>query len=382
MTLVGYFNATRELAGMRRYMDDDITTRVRSNGSRKGQDTLSDRIVSKAGMLGIQELTSRISSSDIGAALKRLETGFDPERDTSARRQALLREYAVAIKEKREPRATMTPLRRQAVDVVLATSMLQVGVDVSRFGLMLVVGQPKNTAEYIQASSRVGRDAKRPGLVVTLYNWSRPRDLAHYEDFEHYHATFYRQVEALSVTPFTRRALDRGVAATYVAALRHAAYDTSRNLDAHDVDLDGPLAAEVERRLLDRAERVGRERARQYLAERLDRLKDEWRRKRDESSAALGYRKEKRKNTVVSGLLRRADGSQWTDLTVGMSMRETENEINLLLPGGGAFLDEPAGTGPDWNFGASDTDTDPDAAATVDSDEYGTTAGGAGKGQR
>ncbi|MET7839193.1 DISARM system helicase DrmA [Streptomyces sp. NPDC005356] len=375
MTLVGYFNATRELAGMRRYMDDDITTRVRSNGSRRGQDTLADRIVSKAGMLSIQELTSRVSSSDIGAALKRLEIGFDPERDTSDRRRAFLREYAIAMQEKREPRAAMTPTARQAVDVVLATSMLQVGVDVSRFGLMLVVGQPKNTAEYIQASSRVGRDAKRPGLVVTLYNWSRPRDLAHYEDFEHYHATFYRQVEALSVTPFTRRALDRGVAATYVAALRQAAYDTSRNLDAHHVDLNGPLARDVERRLLERAERVGGERPRQYLSERLDRLKDEWRRKRDENTSALGYRKEKRKTTIVSGLLKRADGSQWTELTVGMSMRETENEINLLLPGGGAFLEEPSGGGPDWNFGTSgsDADTDDDMAATVDSDEYGPT---------
>ncbi|PNG22728.1 helicase [Streptomyces cahuitamycinicus] len=373
MTLVGYFNATRELAGMRRYMDDDITTRVRSNGSRKGQDTLSDRIVSKAGMLGIQELTSRISSSDVGAALKRLEIEFDPERDTSVRRRAFLREYAAAMKDKREPRASMTPTVRQAVDVVLATSMLQVGVDVSRFGLMLVVGQPKNTAEYIQASSRVGRDAARPGLVVTLYNWSRPRDLAHYEDFEHYHATFYRQVEALSVTPYTRRALDRGVAATYVAALRHAAYDFSRNLDAHHLDLDGPLAQEVERRLLERAERVGGDLPRQYLSERLDRLKDEWRRKRDESSSALAYRKEKHKTTVVNGLLRRADGSRWTELTVGMSMRETENEINLLLPGGGAFLEEPSGDGPDWTFGASgaDPDTDPDTASTVDSDEYG-----------
>ncbi|MER7394878.1 DISARM system helicase DrmA [Streptomyces sp. NPDC000151] len=387
MTLVGYFNATRELAGMRRYMDDDITTRVRSNGSRRGQETLADRIVGRAGMLSIQELTSRISSADVGAALKRLEVEFDPERDTSDRRRAFLREYAVAHKEKRLPRATMTPTAKQAVDVVLATSMLQVGVDVSRFGLMLVVGQPKNTAEYIQASSRVGRDAARPGLVVTLYNWSRPRDLAHYEDFEHYHATFYRQVEALSVTPFTRRALDRGVAATYVAALRQAAYETSRNLDASWVDLDGPLAQDVERRLLERAERVAPgDRARQYLSERLDRLKDEWRRKREESSATLGYRKEKRKKTVVSGLLRRADGSQWTELTVGMSMRETENEINLLLPGGGAFFEESSsGGGPDWHFGASDSDsgTDPDVAATVDSDEYGPTSSGtARKGQR
>ncbi|MFL9683476.1 DISARM system helicase DrmA [Streptomyces sp. KL110A] len=373
MTLVGYFNATRELAGMRRYMDDDITTRVRSNGSRKGQETLSDRIVSRAGMLSIQELTSRISSSDIGVALKRLEIEFDAERDTSVRRRAFLREYAAAMNEKREPRASMTPSLRQAVDVVLATSMLQVGVDVSRFGLMLVVGQPKNTAEYIQASSRVGRDAARPGLVVTLYNWSRPRDLAHYEDFEHYHATFYRQVEALSVTPYTRRALDRGVAATYVAALRHATYDSSRNLDAHHVDLDGPPARDVERRFLERAERVGGDRPRQYLSERLDRLKDEWRRKRDESSSALGYRKEKHKTTVVNGLLRRADGSRWTELTVGMSMRETENEINLLLPGGGAFLEEPSGGGPDWTFGVSgaDSDTTSDTASTVDSDEYG-----------
>ncbi len=88
-------------------------------------------------------------------------------------------------------------------DAVLATSMLQVGVDVTRLGLMLVVGQPKNTAEYIQASSRVGRDPDRPGLVVTLGNWARPRDLAHFEQFRHYHETFYAQVEALSVTPFS-----------------------------------------------------------------------------------------------------------------------------------------------------------------------------------
>ena len=131
------------------------------------------------------------------------------------------------------------------VDVVLATSMLQVGVDVSRFGLMVVTGQPKNTAEYIQASSRVGRSADKPGLVVTLYNWSRPRDLAHYEDFEHYHATYYRQVEALSVTPYTRRALDRGTAATFVAAVRNAIEPYSRDADAQDVDLDGEVVGQV-----------------------------------------------------------------------------------------------------------------------------------------
>src|SRR6476646_5829077 len=109
-----------------------------------------------------------------------------------------------------------------------------VGVDVQRLGLMLVVGQPKNTAEYIQASSRVGRDAARPGLVVTLYNWTRPRDLAHFEDFEPYHSSFYRRVEALSVTPVSRRSLDRTTAAMFIAAVRHAALAYSANPDAFD----------------------------------------------------------------------------------------------------------------------------------------------------
>ena len=98
--------------------------------------------------------------------------------------------------------------------------MLQVGVDVQRLGLMLVVGQPKNTAEYIQASSRVGRDPERPGLVVTLGNWARPRDLAHYEQFRHYHETFYSQVEALSVTPYSPTSLERGLDGLLVSAAR------------------------------------------------------------------------------------------------------------------------------------------------------------------
>ncbi|MFG3281078.1 DISARM system helicase DrmA [Streptomyces sp. NPDC048111] len=378
MTLVGYFNATRELAGMRRYLDDDITTRVRRNGSRKGRDTIADRIVSRTGMLEIQELTSRISSAEIGATLKRLESGFDPDYETSARRRALIAEALEARRDKRDPRALPTPGLKRAVDVVLATSMLQVGVDVSRFGLMLVVGQPKNTAEYIQASSRVGRDAKRPGLVVTLYNWSRPRDLAHFEDFGYYHATFYRQVEALSVTPFTRRALDRGTAPTYVAALRQAAYEHSRNGDAATLDLDGEIAARVEERLLERAERVDGERAREYLSDRIEALKDEWRSRRS-AGGSLGYRKEKKKDARFTPLLRRADGARWDVLTVPMSMRETENELNLLLPGSGPngiFLDQPSHGGPRWNFGAGGAPGTGDDGvdlgdSPVGSDEYG-----------
>src|SRR5206468_3030655 len=191
--------------------------------------------------------------ADIADVLKHLEYGFDEDLDTSVRRAAVAAEYKAARAEKREPNL---PKRTgpDPIDIVLATSMLQVGVDVSRFGLMVVTGQPKNTAEYIQASSRVGREASRPGLVVTLYNWSRPRDLAHFEDFEDYHSTFYRQVEALSVTPYARRSIDRGAAATFVAAVRHTDDRYSINPAAGQVPIGGATVDEVVDRLLARAE--------------------------------------------------------------------------------------------------------------------------------
>lgn len=384
-TLVGYFNATRELAGMRRYLDDDITTRVRRHGRRKG---LSDRLLGSR-MLEIAELTSRISSADISEVLKRLEIRFDPELDTSDRRRAIgtdLKEmfdsrdsrgefqrapHALAERQRERQRTGTVP-----VDVVLATSMLQVGVDVSRFGLMVVTGQPKNTAEYIQASSRVGRTADRPGLVVTLYNWARPRDLAHYEDFEHYHATFYRQVEALSVTPFTRRSLDRGTAGMLVAAVRNIDDAHARNTDAATVPLSGGVLSRVVDRLLRRAAAVDGERGRGYLEERIKRFTDRWAQLRSADDAALGYEEQKKQG--LRGLLKRAGNGSWDDCTVAMSMRETENEINLLVP---ADLAAPGFGAPGWTF-----DTPEGAAETEESrpdgDEMGDTTLAARKAAR
>jgi hypothetical protein len=370
MTLVNYFNATRELAGMRRALDDQVANRVRRHGRRKG---LSDRIVTRTGSLAITELTSRISSADISEALKKLENGFDPRLDTSVRRRAIAANYAAS----RKDGTSVHPLAQESfsrggdgpVDVVLATSMLQVGVDVSRFGLMVVTGQPKNTAEYIQASSRVGRAADKPGLVVTLYNWARPRDLAHYEDFEHYHATFYRQVEALSVTPYTRRSLDRGTAAALVAAIRNAEDSYSRNRDAHDVPLDGPVASRVIQRMLRRAEAIGLERGRGYLEERIKRFTDVWQQLRTAQDQRLGY-EEAKGAAQLRGLLRRAGDGKWDDQTVAMSMRETENEINLLVP---AEISVPTYGEPDWSFTAATAD-EPDDDSNPEGDELGDSA--------
>ena len=168
MTLVGYFNSLRELGGTRRLVEDDIRTRLKR---------MSERGLKDRKFINLDELTSRKDSTDIPLILDRLETPFDPilEAENKAKRKA---------GQKVE--------RPDPLDVILATNMISVGVDIKRLGLMVACGQPKNTAEYIQATSRVGRSY--PGLVITVYNWARPRDLSHYERFEHYHATFYQHV--------------------------------------------------------------------------------------------------------------------------------------------------------------------------------------------
>jgi hypothetical protein len=220
MTMVGYFNATRELAGMARYMADDVANRVGHPTRGSG---FPRRYGAAFGSLHIAELTSRIASAEIGRTLDRLGLEFDPAFDSTDAIEARI--VASGAGEKVD-RRTDSPF-----DVVLATSMLQVGVDVQRLGLMLVVGQPKNTAEYIQASSRVGRDpSDRPGLVVTLGNWARPRDLAHFEQFRHYHETFYAQVEALSVTPYSPTSLARGIDGLLVSVARVIAAATPEGL--------------------------------------------------------------------------------------------------------------------------------------------------------
>jgi len=142
MTLVGYFNALRELGGMRRLVEDEVASRLRK-ADRRG---LANRR-----FLEVKELTSRIGSTDIPNILDQLSARHDPAREKGS---------------------------THPIDVVLATNMISVGVDVSRLGLMVVVGQPKATAEYIQATSRVGRETWGPGLVFTIYNWARPATLA------------------------------------------------------------------------------------------------------------------------------------------------------------------------------------------------------------
>jgi hypothetical protein len=365
MTLVDYFSSTVELAGMRRMVEDDITRRVRRL-SRRG---LSNRPTP----LMLTELTSRINSADIGRALASAGNEFVSALDSTAAHQniqalAKARRDATSPKEKKaaeEAYQEATGKRDFAgrpIDVLLATSMLQVGVDVARLGLMVVTGQPKNSAEYIQASSRVGRDSSRPGLVAVIYNWARPRDLAHFETFAHYHETAYAKVEALSVTPFADRAMDRGLAAVLVALVRHARPEFEPEAGAHRVpdarnDQDIVDLVEV---LATRAGYVTgdpavAQRARQHAGS----LLDLWvHRRKSLDNAGLTYRK--RSDSTVP--LLEASPTKTEEFSVGWSLREVEPEINLVIDvPAPEIADTPAWTyGPPKQDGVSARPDEPD----------------------
>lgn len=207
-TLLMYFNALRELGGALVQVSDDVPDSIALYSSYRGEE---ERILEAP-----KELTSKVSQREIGETLKDLS----------------------------KPHGTIG-----SVDVVLATNMVSVGVDVPRLGLMLVVGQPKTRSEYIQSTSRVGR-SNHPGLVVCMLNAMKSRDRSHYETFSSWHRTLYRDVEATSVTPFASRSRDRVLKAVLVAMIRHAdpAMRDVPNLKLANPKLLTEITNEIERR--------------------------------------------------------------------------------------------------------------------------------------
>lgn len=347
LTLVDYFSATRELAGMRRYLEDDVTTRVSSPDKSTGYPR-------RRTPLKLGELTSRISSSEIGKTLTHLASPFDPDTDTTAGRAII----AAKLKAGEE----LAP-RELPYDVVLATSMLQVGVDVPRLGLMMIVGQPKNTAEYIQASSRVGRDGAKPGLVVTLANRARPRDMAHYEQFEHYHDTFYANVEALSVTPFSEAALERGLTGLIVSAARviDATESTAQTLSAEANTGAGRIAVRratvdaLVEKLVARVDIAADTGAASSMKSKIVLRLDKWTDRATATSGALTYSRKTLPNQIVEQLLVSPEDSIGDEgdrlFQVANSMREVQPEIDLLVsPFPGKLAEPVTAATPKWTF--------------------------------
>lgn len=231
-TILGYFNSLRVLGAAYIQSIDDVRDRIGVVAGRGGTTKRETR--------DPRELTSRKKASEIPEELKALQTAMpDPA----------------------------------SPDIVLATNMISVGVDVDRLGLMVVMGQPQTTSEYIQSTSRVGR--RHPGLVLTLFNASRSRDLSHYESFTSYHRSLYRQVEATGATPFAPRALDRGLHGLLVILARHlldgAAGDKSVRVP---VDTGGLRSvAEV---IVARARSVAGPATADEVQRSLDALVDQW----------------------------------------------------------------------------------------------------------
>jgi hypothetical protein len=211
-TLLGYFNSLRVLGAAKLQVQDDVTDRLNYLG------LLHD---TEPREIDEVELTSRVPSAEIPLNLKRIERRY-PD--------------------------------KKVVSVLLATNMISVGVDVERLGLMVIMGQPQATSEYIQATSRVGR--RFPGLVFALYNAGRSRDRSHYENFVSYHSALYRQVESSSVTPFSPRARDRGLHAVLIALARLLRTKFRPNASASDVDQLSQDLADVRQIILSRAKNV------------------------------------------------------------------------------------------------------------------------------
>ncbi len=321
MTVLGYFNSLRELGGARRILEEQVQNTVKSYGGHK-------RIGEKHGLFRdrktfseVVELTSRVSTDKVAEARRRLEATFGD---------------------------------KQRVDCAIATNMISVGLDIPRLGLMVVLGQPKTHAECIQATSRVGRDDERPGLVVTLLNIHKPRDRSHYERFRHYHETFYRPVEVSSVTPFSSRALDPGFAGALVALARHA---EPRLTPPQGVAEIAEVRVALERRLLDAfLERVRgqpfvdeaeREERLRSVQNRVVELLDSWLKVvQDYQQKGVAVQYQKYELTQPRPLLREMldqefESEHHRKFKANRSLRDVEPQVNLFLKDlGGAPVEE------------------------------------------
>ncbi len=298
-----YFNALRELGGARRIVEDEVKVRLASYGDERRRVMPPDQPFANRSLREVLELTSRENTDKVAEAKERL------------------------AKDARDP---------QAVDVALATNMISVGLDIQRLGLMVVQGQPKAAAEYIQATSRVGRQADKPGLVLALLNVHKPRDRLHYEGFRQFHACFYRAVEATSVTPWAARALDRALAAVVVAAVRHLIPLLTPDGAAGDISDYKNIRADILKIILDRAPAAAVVGGHGALIQAVDELLDAWEklasdRKANAENLPYGYPKQRSLlHDPLDPLLDSLD-PLYRHFRAARSMRDVEHSLAMKI---------------------------------------------------
>jgi hypothetical protein len=297
MTLVGYFASLRELGGMRRLLEDSVKARCRQMDVRG--------LAVRTG-ISVEEMTSRRRASDIPQILARLETKIPLD------------------SEKR------SDLPQRPIDTLIATNMISVGVDVPRLGLMVVTGQPKSTSEYIQATSRVGRET--PGIVLTVYNFSRARDVSHYEAFRGYHSAYHTHVENPSVTPFASGAIDRGLSAVFVGMSRLSELKLNSENSAETAANNTNALVNAREALRARAELCCDEASEiERLVSLAENRQDNWIKKCLLQGQGLRY---KDNDGTRVPLLKRSDDGSWKEFTCLNSLRGVEQTSHLVLVDG------------------------------------------------
>jgi hypothetical protein len=304
LTALCYFNALRELGGARRIVEDEVRSKLAVYGTERRRISPLDQPFANRRLRDVLELTSRESTDKVAAA-----------------KEALAKPCA-------DP--------AQGVDVALATNMISVGLDIGRLGLMLVQGQPKAAAEYIQATSRVGRLADKPGFVLVLLNAHKPRDRLHYEGFRHFHECFYRAVEATSVTPWAARAMDRALAPVVVAAARHLIPALTPDAEAGEIAGYNSARAMIVKMILDRAPPADVVGGHAALRIAIDQLLDAWEALANDKRANAerlyyGYPREKALlHDPLDPLLATLDPN-YRRFTAGRSMRDVEHAAVLKI---------------------------------------------------
>lgn len=220
-TNLTFFSSLNELGNAVALLRSELPTRLKALFRRRGKNV---RYLNR-----VLELTSRRRGDEVARAIDQLQTPYETQK---------------------------------ALDICLATSMIEVGIDVDRLGLMTIIGQPKTTAQYIQVTGRVGRKTDvNPGLVLVVYKPYRPRDRSFYEHFQSYHEHLYSQVEPNSLTPFSTPVLEKALHAVIIAHIRmwHAGVEPDRvsekNFDAA-VDILRDRASLIEPMSMRELERV------------------------------------------------------------------------------------------------------------------------------
>lgn len=253
-TVVGYFNSLKDLGSSATVIIDRVNTQSEALRLHKFKTLANEVGLTKLNLhWEHNELTSRKSSREIKDALEELEIKYPDER---------------------------------AYSYVLASNMLSVGIDINRLGVMTVYSQPKTNAEYIQATSRVGRS--KPGIVLCLYNSMRSRDRSHYEQFTYYHNTFYKHVEPTSVTPFSFRSIEKALHAVYVALIRHEIPEMRGNEDVVNYDRNDLRVQKIKEYILERVGCIDRS-ALEYSKDWLDCFEEQWERDVNQKEESFVY---------------------------------------------------------------------------------------------